>query len=820
MKPRFANVWVNLALPEPLTYKIPDELGEEAKPGFRVLVPLGGNKLVTGVIHSVFSDPPQQAASLKSIHEIPDEYPVFQPYQWPLFEWMLSYYLCRPGDVLAAALPSGLKPNSEQVFIRQAHAQPIEESLSDKAYILWEAFQIQEKLSLKEVQSILNQKRVQPLLKTLMDQGLISMEVEVKNQYKPKTVKMIRLRPEMHDPDQLRKAMDELTKAPKQLEVLMQFLSLSDAFGPKPLPVNSQRLSSSVSNGAPAIKALIEKEILFSEESTVARMASFGSSKEAPFQLSDAQQTALKEIRRGIEAQKPVLFHGVTGSGKTALYFELIAEAIAAGKQVWYLIPEIALTTQLIERVAEQFPGEVTVYHSHLSEAERTEVFLQCLGDKEKQPSIVLGPRSALFLPLERPGLILVDEAHDPGFKQQDPAPRYHGVHMALWLAKHLKIPILLGSATPSLESWHLASTGAYYKVSLTERFGEVQLPQIQIVDLSRIPEEHEDKQFSPELLEKTAQCLLQRKQVIIFQNRRGFSQMLKCLDCREVPQCAHCDISLTFHKSSRELRCHYCGYSIQAPEKCPSCQSQRLVRIGLGTEKVEEQLKHHFPKASVERLDLDTTRRKNAFKEIIGRFACGETDILTGTQMVSKGLDFDRLHLVGVLQADNLLYFPDFRAQERAFQLLMQVSGRAGRRHNRGLVLIQTYSPGHPVIQAVAEDTLVEFYQRELAERQQYVYPPFCRLIYLDLKHKDPNRLEKAALTLKKNLETYTGWRVLGPEAPGPERLRNLFQLRIIIKIPVQTPFAPLRQFLKQHLERITAEKSPPRITINVDPI
>ena len=821
----YVQVIVPQALPGLLTYKAPVGLAEKLVPGAQVIVPLGRSKLLTAVVHSQ-TEPPEEfpLEKIRLLADVPNDDPLVHPAQLTLWEWMAFYYLCSPGEVMQAALPPGLKNQSRQMIRRIPGAFPNPEELSDKEYILWEAMTIAEEISMGQAAQIVQQTSAALLVKSLMDKGLVVVELEMEARFKPKTSAYLELPEALKTENELRAALNTLSKAPKQLEVMMVFLQLTEAFARKFIPVRKSLLQEKVGQAGAAISELLKKQLLVEKLVEVGRLQAHERPEQAEVLLNEEQKKALLAIRAAAAELKPVLLYGITGSGKTEVYFECIQETLDAGKDVLFMVPEIALTTQLIDRIAQRFSGLVGVYHSHMSEAERVEVYRSMqpgyLGPNPA-PRIVVGTRSSLFLPHVNLGLIVVDEEHDPGYKQTDPAPRYHGRDTALWLARNRKIPILLGSATPSLESWVNAQSGKYALATLLSRHGEVKLPLMEVVDMGKIQwEKGQDRSISAPLIQELQQCLAERQQAILFQNRRGFSLLMKCLDCAHVPQCEHCDISLTFHKNSGEMRCHYCGYAIPKPYSCPACKSTRWIEMGFGTEKVEERVAELLPKARLDRLDLDTTRRKNAYKEILQRFAEGQTDFLTGTQMVTKGLDFDRMHLVAVLNADGLLYFPDFRAQERAFQLLEQVSGRAGRRQKQGKVLIQTYSPAHPVIRALLNHDTLGFYQRELDERKLYAYPPFTRLVYLNFRHANEQRLHQVCQEVSRHLRTFPDWNVLGPEAAGPRKLRNKYHLRIILKIAKNQSINALWNYLQKEAAWIKSLPSAPEFHFDVDPL
>lgn len=821
---RFAEVVVPLPVSGSFTYRIPRELEDAVKPGCRVMVQFGQRKVMAALVREVHSRIPQLITP-KYILGLLDEKPVVNPIQFKFWDWISSYYVCHTGEIMAAALPAALRLNSEARIMIHPSFTVDHQTLNDNEYLILEALQTQPQLTIEEVSKIVGFKKVMPLLKGMIEKQHLIMEEELVQREMPKTKAYVRLSEEFKDQEKLRNLMDQLAKrAYKQLEALIVYLRetrfpLGDA-----ADVEQSLITEASGASAAQIKALVDKGVFVSERKVVSRLEQFHVTTEASqVQLSAAQQSALDNIKQKFEEKEVILLHGVTSSGKTEIYIRLIDEVLRKGRQVLYLLPEIALTTQIINRLRHYFGNQMGVYHSRYSMGERVELWREVLKtDHQNARRLIVGPRSALFLPYADLGLIVVDEEHDPSYKQQEPAPRYHARDSAMMLARLSNAKVLLGSATPSLESWFNAQSGRYGLVQLNERFGGYSLPNTIIVNMR---EEQRRKtlrsHFSSVLMNKLQQTLDAKQQAILFQNRRGFSLRIECNQCNWIPECTNCDVSLVYHKKQNLLRCHYCGYTHAVPEACPECHSTDIQMHGFGTEKIEEELGLMLPGLRIARLDLDTTRTRQAFQQILDDFGKGKTDVLTGTQMVTKGLDFDRVSLVGILNADNLLSYPDFRAFERSFQLMAQVSGRAGRRNNQGWVVIQTYKPKHEIFRFVVYNAYKEFADQQLAQRKQYNYPPYFRLIELRLLHRDANILNQAAhimnLELRKNIKC----QVLGPEYPVVSRIRTLYIKQFLIKIPRGDNTAQIKSAVAKAAETIlkTQAFKPIRVQIDVDP-
>ncbi|MBP6978571.1 MAG: primosomal protein N' [Bacteroidales bacterium] len=825
--PLFAEVILPLPVAGTFTYKIPETHDHEVAVGQRVVVQFGNKKIYTAIISSLHSNEPQQFEA-KTILDVLDPYPVVNLLQLNLWNWIADYYMAFPGDVMNAALPSGLKLQSETRLILHPEFKQQEIQLSDREFLVAEALVNREELTVTEVSRILGHARVMPVIKDLIEKKVLLVREELVQQYKPKTDTFVTLAEDYASDEKLNQLFDELNKrAYKQLEILITYIRLS-AYGKIPhLDVKRNDLLKNA-NATPAQFAALQKKGIFKTEDRMISRLQIDDSKliTERVQLTGHQEQAFASIKKQLIEKDTVLLFGVTSSGKTEIYIKLIQEYIDAGKQVLYLLPEIALTTQIIERLRRFFGNKVGVYHSRYNDFERVEIWNNVLG-KELSPSgsyqIILGARSALFLPFSNLGLIIVDEEHDTSFKQQDPAPRYNARDTALYLARLHHAKTILGSATPALETYFLCSTEKYGMVTLTERYGGLQLPVIQLVN---IREENRMKRmksiFAETLLQQIRLALDRKEQIILFQNRRGFSLRIECDICNWIPSCRNCDVSLIYHKQVNQLRCHYCGYSIPVPEKCPDCHETKLLMRGFGTEKVEEELAVLLPGATIARMDLDTTRTRNAYHQIINDFETRKIDILVGTQMVTKGLDFENVSLVAILNADSMLNFPDFRSFERSYQLMSQVSGRAGRKNKRGLVIIQSYNPSHPIIQQVVENDYKGMYDLQLAERKRFHYPPFYRLILLRIRHRDFQFLNTVAREFADILKkTYPG-QVLGPEYPMVARIRNKYIKQVMIKLERNSAIAAdkkkitgvIGKFLSQHIYKQVD------IIVDVDPL
>ncbi len=792
----YADVILPFPLKQTYTYALPNTLDETLAVGMRVVVPFGARRFYTGIVARITSEAPNYD-TIKSIVAQLDDFPIVRPQQLRFWQWMSSYYRASLGEVYKTALPSALKLESE-THVELTH-DIVPENLTKKEQAICEFLSDNKPHDITSINSALDVKDSYPTLKRLLSRGVVALSETLEEQYKPRTEIIVKLSDEFTETSNF-DVQKLLARAKKQQQLLLAYFELS----PERAFVRRTDLLAHAGLSASICSALVERGIFTQSEQVVSRLQTFEKSAENA-QLTDEQQVAFDAICNSFETKNTVLLHGVTTSGKTEIYMRLIDETLRKGKQILYLVPEIALTTQLTARLKTVFGEKLGVYHSRLSDAERVEVWNNLLGDEACQ--IIIGSRSALFLPFENLGLVIVDEEHDASYKQSDTAPRFHTRNAALVLAAQFGAKTILGSATPSIESYCNALSGKFGLVELKSRYAQVESPEIVPVNLS---EAYRKKQMtghlSDFLVEKINETLARGEQVILFQNRRGFAPYTECSECGWVPRCPHCDVSLTYHKAFNKQTCHYCGYTLTMPDVCPDCGKPALKTHGFGTEQIENEIAEIFPNARVGRMDLDTTRTKKAFANIIERFENQEIDILIGTQMVAKGLDFSGVGLVGILNADNLLNYPDFRAHERAFQMLTQVSGRAGRSVRRGLVVLQTSQPEHPVIQEVVRGDYRAFFEREMAERRQFNYPPYCRLMQIVLKHRDAQTLNNAAYRLANSLRRQFGDKVFGPDNPAVGRVQNLFIKHILLKIDsTESPEQPKRQVdeLVQNLRR-----------------
>ena len=750
--------------------------------GKRVVVQFGKKKLYTGIIHAIHNQPPQYYQA-KYILDMLDEVPVVTVNQLDFWEWMSVYYMCHLGDVMQAAIPSGLKLTSETILAIHPDYSGETDDLDDEEFRVLEALQHKDQLSMEELATILGKHHVLGLMRRMCERRLVMQVEELQEKFKPKTRTVFQLADWLNEEPAMEAMFKELARAPKQLDALMQFIQCSRVDERQQGKVSRELLVDDSGVSPAALTQLVKRGILIKTEIEIGRLSDREAWADSPIGLTTEQERAKREIQDFFAQDKTVLLFGVTGSGKTEVYIRVIEDMILEGKQVLYLLPEIALTTQIISRLQKHFGEQVGIYHSRISDNERVEVWKKQMSASPYQ--VLLGARSALFLPFHNLGLVIVDEEHEQSFKQHNPAPRYHARDSVSILARKANAKLLLGSATPSVEVYYNAVRGKVGLVKLDERFGGIKLPHIIISDLSV---ERKNKTmkgpFSALLLQHMSDTLARGEQVIIFQNRRGFSSFVQCNSCGYVPDCEQCDITLTYHKHSSELRCHYCGYAKQLPKVCPKCQSTYFRTIGFGTEQIEEELGVHFPQAGISRMDLDTTRGKHAYLRIITDFEERRVNILVGTQMVTKGLDFDHVGLVGILNADQLLNYPDFRAFERAYQLMAQVSGRAGRKHKQGKVVIQTTNPTHFIIDKVVQNDYAGMFENELHQRKQFRYPPFIKMVRITVRHTERDRVDKAADALKTILADIPDTVLLGPEYPSVERVRNRFHKFLVVKM------------------------------------
>ena len=811
----FIEVVLPLAVDKTFTYEVSEAEFNYVSIGMRVAVPFGKTKVYTSLVIGKNNNPPQLYTA-KEIHQIIDKKPIVNEIQLAHWKWIASYYMCSLGEVFKCALPSGYMLESETIITSKKEVEIDENELKDDEYLIFEALKLQSSITVNEVVKILGKKTVFPVLNRLLEKGALQLQEEISEQYKPKQVRYIKLQEEFLKQENLAVLVEELSRANKQRELVLSYFQLQ-AKEKKPISVK-QLIEFSGSSSA-IIKTLIDKDIFIEYFINQDRVV-FEKDNDSHFTLSEPQQKAFDQIEASFTENDITLLHGVTASGKTEIYIKLIEEQINKDKQVLFLLPEIALTTQLVQRLVAYFGNQVAVFHSKYSNNERIEVWNQVLENSEKA-KVVIGVRSALFLPFSNLGLIVVDEEHEQTYKQEAPAPRYHARDCAVVLAKQHQAKILLGSATPSLETYYNVKTNKYKLVELTERYGNVVLPEIKLIDLKdKYFRKRMNGHFSDELIEGISNALELGEQVILFQNRRGFSPYVECITCGHVPNCPSCDVSLTYYKHKNQLRCHYCGYSIANPTHCHACQSVELTTKGFGTEQIELELKAIFPDKNIGRMDQDTTRGKFGYEKIIDSFKNREVDILVGTQMLAKGLHFDNVTLVGILNADNLLNQPDFRAYERAFQMMTQVAGRSGRSEKKGLVMIQTYNVFHNTIQQVLGNDYSAMFKEQIYERQNFKYPPFYKLIKLTLKHKDYDKLKEGSIWLYNVLSQNLPMPILGPEEPAISRIRNQYIRTILIKIPKEKNLSLTKKTIHKIMNSFEAIAfyRAIKVTINVD--
>jgi len=815
--------FINVVLPIPLerhfTYSVSAQEAALLRPGMRVSVPFGKSKIYTGIVLLVHARAPE-IYEAKEIHQILDDAPIVTEIQLKHWQWIADYYMCTLGEVVRSALPGAFLLESETLVLRNMDAEVDESDLKDDEFLVYEALQHQSVLKVHEVAAIVDRKNVLPILGRLLEKNIIKLKEEVFEQYRPKLVKYVRLGMSHTSDDALEALLESLTRAPKQSQVVLSLFQLQAR---TKKPISTSELEQASNSSKAVIKALVDKGILEEYSIRVDRVDFDGSQEVSDAkELNEYQELALKDIQTAFDSNKVTLLKGVTSSGKTEVYVKLIEECLEQKKQVLYLLPEIALTTQLISRLQEYFGEKIAIYHSKYNVQERVEVWNNILQARTKA-QIVIGARSALFLPFSHLGLLLIDEEHESSFKQFDPAPRYHARDAAIVLGNLHKSKILLGSATPSVESYHNVQIGKYGYAEITRRYGNVLMPDMELVDIKEAQRKRRMKgHFSERLMAEMTDALEAGEQIILFQNRRGYAPILECLTCGHTPQCPNCDVSLTYHQFRKQLRCHYCGHHSGIPESCLACGSPDLDTKGFGTEQIEQEVIKLFPDAKVDRMDLDTTRGKHAYEKIITRFEQQELDILIGTQMLTKGLDFRNVSLVGVMNADALLNFPDYRAHERSFQLLTQVSGRAGRTKKRGKVIIQTYNPYHQILRQVTSGEYGKMFAEQVYEREQFKYPPANRIIKITFKHKNYNVLNEAADWFASALRTNFGGNILGPEYPPVARIRNQYLKHVLVKMDKSQSAARTKQNIKRiekSFKAISMYRSV-RVIYNVDHI
>jgi primosomal protein N' (replication factor Y) len=829
MQTFFVDVILPLPLEARFTYRVPQALNGQIAFGMRVIVPFGNNKLYAAVVERVHEEAPKQF-STKYVLDVIDERPVVSEAQYRLWQWISTYYMCTIGEVMAAALPSALRLASETKVKIHPEFDGDVSVLTPYEMNVMELLLHRETMTVAEVGKSLQVAKVMPIIKSLVDKHAVITDEEIRNPYKPKKETVVRLVPPYDQEPAFMELLDRLnakSSTAPQADTLLAFMMLTregnryhfDAAIPKSTLVKTESINPS------SLQTLLKKGILKSEERVISRLVDISAENAAEVQLSIPQENACQQIKHTFEQFSVTLLHGVTGSGKTEIYIKLIDEVLKQGKQVLYLLPEIALTSQIVNRLRKYFGEKVGVYHSRFNEYERVEIWDRVLSGGEQDDSakyqLILGARSALLLPYKNLGLIIVDEEHDSSYKQVDPAPRYHARDAAVMLGQIHGAKVLLGTATPSVETYFNVQLHKFGLVELMQRYADSHLPDIYTVNMNMATKRHEVQGlFSHFLIEQMAMALERKEQIILFQNRRGYAVRMICHTCESMPKCQYCDVTLTYHKKTNLLKCHYCGYAIEVPHECPTCHSTDIEMKGFGTEQVEDTLAAIFPEARIARMDMDTTRSKNAYQQIITDFEQHKTDILVGTQMVTKGLDFDRVSVVGILNADALISFPDFRAFERAFQLLSQVSGRAGRKEVPGKVVIQTFQPNHPALKYVETNDFAAMYHSQIEERLRFHLPPATRMVKITLKHPEEQTVLAAAMQLQGMLRGAFAGSVMGPAAPLVARIQNYFLQDFWLKLPRDHSLSAKKQLLAEILRQFKQipDFKKVRCVVNVD--
>jgi primosomal protein N' (replication factor Y) len=818
----YVDVILPLRLQNFFTYKVPDNLKKQIKPGIRIIVQFGSKKLYSAIIRRIHTDEPK-GYTTKCIVSILDEKPVITDIQFLFWEWLSDYYMCSPGEVMNAALPPGLKLESQTQVILNRQFIYNQQYTPSETQIL-NILEDNKGLSIKEISKRIGKKNILPVINELINKKAVLPEETIHEKFKPRLEAFVEKHPDITE-ERLNEILDQLEKAPNQLNILVNYINLSGFSDFKDFkPVKKKFLLRQASGGISSLNTLVKKKILILKQQEVSRLSSDIKAKASLKKLNTTQLDALSQIKQLFSEKNVVLLHGVTSSGKTEIYMHLIKEQLKKGKQILYLLPEIALTAQIINRLRDVFGNKVGVYHSKFSDAERQEIWYNILDRNKKDTyRIILGVRSSVFLPFKNLGLVIVDEEHENTYKQTDPAPRYHARDSAIMLANFFHAKTVLGTATPAIDTYFNTTTGKFGLVEIHERFEKIELPEVILVNTREAYKKRQMTSFfSNKMLTEINNALKRKEQVILFQNRRGFSPFIECENCGWIPGCKNCSVRLTYHKSNNNLVCHYCSYSIPNPGKCISCGSTLLKTKGFGTEKIEDEINLLFPGAKTERMDLDTTRTKRSYEKIISNFENNNINILVGTQMISKGLDFSNVSIVGILNADNLLKFPDFRAYERSFQLMAQVSGRAGRKYKQGKVIIQTSDPNHTIIQDVLNNDFQHMFLSQLNERKKFKYPPFFRIIEITLKHRKRPSLNKAAKLLSDDLRKFFGERVLGPEFPVISQVYKWYFKTIILKIEKGKKVSSAKQQILSLINwhEKTPEFRSAQILINVDPM
>lgn len=821
--PGFADVILPLPLYSTFTYRIPEHMVSGIKIGSRVLVQFGRKKYYTAIVTMVHNNEPKDY-SVKDVISLLDEYPIIKYPQLKLWDWISEYYLCSPGEVYKAAVPSGLKVESETfVAVNPDFEEEFPGELKEREKIILDYISSRNRVQLLDIEKSTGLKNIEGIVGRLIEKDAVYVSERVIDNYKPKTETYVSLNIEKGDDEGIRNFFGQVKQAKKQETLLLTYIELSHWSRKGSLrEVTKKELLQKADVTQAILSAVISKGLMRIYKKEINRFVSGELNIIQKPVLSDAQSEAYREITESFKTKNVTLLHGVTSSGKTEIYIHLIDEVLKQRKQVLFLVPEIALTTQLTHRLQRVFSDRLLIYHSKFSDNERVDIWKKLLGSNE--PYVVIGVRSSVFLPYSDLGLVIVDEEHETSYKQQDPAPRYNGRNVAMVLASMHGAKTLLGSATPSVETYYNAQTGRYGFVELAERYEGISMPEVEIIDIKAARKKRELRgMFTSAFISECNSSLQNGEQVIIFQNRRGYSPMVQCKECGWVPKCENCDVSLTYHKHSNTLKCHYCGYSYHLPELCPACRQQSIEIIGYGTERIEDDIEKFFPENRVARMDLDTTRSKNGYDKIIDDFSAHKSDILIGTQMVSKGLDFSGVSMVGVLNADLMINFPDFRSHERAFNMLEQVAGRAGRKNKQGKVFIQTYDPSHPLFEYLKGHDYKGYYASEMEERKRFVYPPFSKLIYVYIKHREDNAVTEISVKYSNLLRQVFGSRVLGPEAPVVSRIQQFYIRQIVLKMENEVSMMKVKKILRQLYENMVNADSRMKSVIlyyDVDPV
>ncbi|MGE4585843.1 MAG: primosomal protein N' [Mangrovibacterium sp.] len=799
----YAEVILPFPLHDRFTYRVPPDFQPSVRVGIRVIVQFGRRKFFSALVFRLHNDPPQGSFDLKNIDAILDKEPVVHPLQLRLWEWMANYYCCTLGEVYKAGLPSALKLESKTLIsLNRQGNRSVDLTPEEEKLLL--ALQENGPMNIRELGRFAEKRSLHATLKILLERNTILTEERIGESYRPKTVAHVFPDASVLTEDQIRAALEKLKRAKKQRELFLFFLAETRYHPEKRPSIEKKKLLQESGASEHTLRSLAGKKLVRIGEVETDRLTGESPDEMHISALNEVQQQVYEKIRTA-NTSRPVLLYGVTSSGKTEIYIKLIEEQLARHRQVLYLVPEIGLTTQLINRLKKAFGGQAGIYHSRFSDAERLETWRRVQQGYGPSSQLILGTRSAVFLPFRELGLIIVDEEHESSFKQFDPAPRYHARDVGIVLGQLHRARVVLGTATPSFESYYNAKNGKYTLTELPQRFRNIRLPEMIVTDIRQaIHRKQMHAMLSPVLHREIERVLEQQEQVILFQNRRGFAPYLQCSSCGWIPRCSQCDVSLTYHKHTNALVCHYCGHAESLPVCCGECGSEAIRAKGFGTEKLEEELQLLFPEARIARMDLDTTRAKGRFERLIHQFENRQIDVLVGTQMVAKGLDFDHVSLVGILDADQFLSYPDFRSYERAYQLIAQVSGRAGRKNKQGKVIIQTSQPEHPVLQEVTANNYPRLFRQQMAERKLFRYPPYTRLVRIVLKHRNRERLDSGAELLAVPLRRLFGRNILGPEYPVINRIQNWYQKEIWIKLERDPRLSIRKRHILESLEQI----------------